>query len=595
MAYQLDENWERYFSGTSLMRGLDYFEGNLVSMKESAKGWEGYADGYERYKLFIAPDKDGLLSPAAKKSFCSCPHAADGHFCKHLAAACYVIEEKLSFRMENNASGEESAESVHTLLEELDAETLRDFLRDIVDEDERWSRELLNRYGSPDAQRVCRELSSDIRQAVRDHSYGGFIEWREASSFEHEVYMAIGTAVEPLIERGLLEDALQVSMTALEEIRHIEIDDSDGFYSSTIGACLDVWSAILRKGGSSTAEMLFENARAFLAEEEAEREVSDILDYEKDDVEAWLITHFPDNPAVAAELLDMARERIGEPNDESCYNGYYRSSNAQWALAGMRSMKALGMSHEEQRAFALPYASNREVLQALVEDSLAQGDRAFALQILREREEHILRIIEETKTSEKWRASSAMRNLLPISTKILDLLEEEGNEDEVTSQLRRVLALDDQPALAAEHLDRLKELVGETNWEEELERVLAHALSGGMRREMLAHEGLVARLMGDIEESGSVHDLITFEDILKNDYASQLLAAYRKKLEADLISASSRKQYRGGVAILSRFGSIPGGEAARDAACSWIRATFPRRPALQDELNQRERTWLVKR
>ena len=574
------------------MRGLYYFEGDLVSMKETARGWEGYADGYERYKLFIAPDADGLLSPAAKQSFCSCPHAADGYFCKHLAAACYAIEEELSFRAESGVAGGELDESAHVLLERLDEETLRDFLRDIVSEDERWSRELLNRYGNPDAARVCRELSGDIRQAVRDHSYGGFIEWREAPSFEHEVNIAIGAAVEPLIERGLFEEALRASMTALEELRYVEIDDSDGFYSSAIGTCLEVWSAILAKGDPAAAEMLLGNARVFLMQEAAEREVPDILEYEKDDVEAWLVKNLPDNPAVADELLDIAREQLGEPNDESCYNGYYRSPNAQWALAGMRAMKTLGMPHEEQRAFALPYASNQEVLETLVEDALAQSDRAFAMRLLKEREEHILYDIEEAKSGDHWRASSAMRNLLPISTRILDLLEEEGSDDEVAGQLRRVLALDDQPACAAEHLDRLKELVGEASWEEELERVLANTSSGGIRREMLAHEGLVARLMDDIGESGSVHDLMTFEDVLKGDYASQLLAAYREKLEADLRGASSRNAYRSGVAILGRFGNIPGGEAARDAACSWIRATFPRRPALQDELKQRELTWL---
>ena len=56
----------------------------------------------------------------------------------------------------------------------------------------------------------------------------------------------------------------------------------------------------------------------------------------------------------------------------------------------MRAMKTLGMPYDEQRAFAVPYASSRAVLETLVEGALAQGDRAFAMCLLKEREERLL-------------------------------------------------------------------------------------------------------------------------------------------------------------------------------------------------------------
>ena len=98
--------------------------------------------------------------------------------------------------------------------------------------------------------------------------------------------------------------------------------------------------------------------------------------------------------------------------------------------------------------------------------------------------------------------------------------------------------------------------------------------------------------MADIVKAGSTYDLMSFEDILKDRYPNQLLAAYRKKLEDDLEHASCRDSYERSVSILGRFGNIEGGAEARSAACTWIRSTYPRRPALQDELNKRERTWL---
>lgn len=83
-------NWEYLFSNMILKRGEDYFRAGKVLAQRGNKGRDikvFYVYGTEPYVVKIARGDASI-----KSMQCECPHAQDGHRCKHMAAALFRME-----------------------------------------------------------------------------------------------------------------------------------------------------------------------------------------------------------------------------------------------------------------------------------------------------------------------------------------------------------------------------------------------------------------------------------------------------------------------------------------------------------------------
>ena len=69
--------------------GLNYYEeGYVTSLEQTLTGYTAVVEGTDDYDVEIEIRDDQVYDMT-----CTCPYAADGNYCKHMAAVLYEIEE----------------------------------------------------------------------------------------------------------------------------------------------------------------------------------------------------------------------------------------------------------------------------------------------------------------------------------------------------------------------------------------------------------------------------------------------------------------------------------------------------------------------
>ena len=83
------KSWKDLFRTHILERGLNYYEeGYVTSLEQNLTGYTAVVVGTENYDVEIE-----ILDNRVYDMTCTCPYAAEGNYCKHMAAVLYEIEE----------------------------------------------------------------------------------------------------------------------------------------------------------------------------------------------------------------------------------------------------------------------------------------------------------------------------------------------------------------------------------------------------------------------------------------------------------------------------------------------------------------------
>jgi len=81
--------WKNLFRTHILERGLKYYEEDCVtSLKQIMTGYTAVVEGTDDYDVEIEMRDNQVYDMT-----CTCPYAAAGNYCKHMAAVLYEIEE----------------------------------------------------------------------------------------------------------------------------------------------------------------------------------------------------------------------------------------------------------------------------------------------------------------------------------------------------------------------------------------------------------------------------------------------------------------------------------------------------------------------
>lgn len=95
-------NWSKYFSSTILERGKRYQKnGSVDELKKTGDKYSAIVYGSRRYRASVT-----IQNGKVKSMGCTCPYAADGNACKHMAAVCLEIDEYFHDEIENTKSSE---------------------------------------------------------------------------------------------------------------------------------------------------------------------------------------------------------------------------------------------------------------------------------------------------------------------------------------------------------------------------------------------------------------------------------------------------------------------------------------------------------
>lgn len=621
---RLAPTWRVGFPSTALSRGAGYVRNGLVGRVSAVNGgWEAAVDGSEPYRVFVPDQAHGSV---ATDAHCTCPWFAKGHLCKHIAAVCMALEEAGGVapdqatrtdasqleRSEDSRVAPQFAQqtspstlstwqaapripSTSGLLAQASDEDVRAFLADLLAHDDQLAYRFRTRMGVPDVATVKNALTHELSLTIRSHAYRGFIDYRAAYDFERDYLDAVEDALAPFERRGDANALFTLVDAVLTSLRRVHIDDSDGFFSTTLSVLRTYWDAAF--DALSSPQAVTKRAKKLLARAERIRSAKQEGDNDwflVDQLEDYVVDRFVDDPDQAVLVLDLADARITE-----CRRAFEREQAAgraeaqrsaatyparvaplhdtytpRWVAVRLRSMRALGTTVDEMLAFAGPYLQSQTVAEAVADLLEQAGETARAARLF----ERLLRREGVAKHARRFL-------LLRLRTWYAAL----GEKDHFQEALRTLLVEDDGYARdggAAALWAELKAAVDPADWPQVSNEVLNGMHSAAARCDCQAAEGRIDDLVAALESGACGYRTpASYEDLLREGHADVLVRWYVQRVEGDMSGyASGRQAYRKSIKVLAHLACLPGGfdEAARIAA-SW-REKYPRRRALMEEL-----------
>lgn len=213
---------------TVFRRGDEYFSAGAVErLRATDDRVTARVEGTETYQVELRDEHDGELAYD-----CTCPHAADGYFCKHCVAV------GLAWLAGHAGEGGPTAKSakkkrrdpwrdIREYLTTQAPEALIDLLLEVAQRDDRLYRLLLLKAertgGGGDVAQAFRRA---IDEATRIH---GFIDWREAGTFAGNIDQVADSLAE-LLKPDTAATLFELAEYAIERLESSleEIDDSNG-------------------------------------------------------------------------------------------------------------------------------------------------------------------------------------------------------------------------------------------------------------------------------------------------------------------------------------------------------------------------------
>lgn len=182
--------------------------------------------------------------------FCTCPHAADGHFCKHLVAVGFAVIDSGAV---DDATPVESA--LEATVQAMDVDELRELVITLAHRDGEVRRmlEVGATAASGDDTTAKAEFEAYVRNALE---FRGFVDYRESYAVAEAASQALDE-LERHLNAGSAEIVRPALLCALTLLRTIteQADDSSGSIGGECERAADLYAQACRLGEPDRAEL----------------------------------------------------------------------------------------------------------------------------------------------------------------------------------------------------------------------------------------------------------------------------------------------------------------------------------------------------
>lgn len=365
--------WYRLFRQHILDRGIEYYEdGRVIEYNFCDNEIIAQVDGTDIYDVHIRLDEEDVLD-----MYCSCPHAEEGHNCKHMAAVLFAFEGMLAKQDEEMDEDEwnqlafdekfqkEKQEAID-LVSKIPEEKARDLLAGFVLSDRSLKSKLQLEYSFKMNSKLMLDLRKELNEIEYRYSRGGYVDWYHAFDFTAELECFLDMKVRLLIEKDCLKQAFELTNSVFYCIGNVDMDDSDGGSTYVANCCYDCWKQMAEK-----ADEAFKNEMKNWFE--AHR-TGFVVDFMEEYIEEILIYAFP-TKAMLEEEIEKLDSYISRSKGNDCgkyYTVHYGFVNP--ILKRIEYMKKLDCPESEimvyrkknRRFFAI---RELEVLEAIEKDN----------------------------------------------------------------------------------------------------------------------------------------------------------------------------------------------------------------------------------
>lgn len=467
---------------------------------------------------------------------------------------------------------------------------VRAFFLDEMQRDERMAMRFAARFGKQDLAVRKKSLRSELAAVRKEYARGGYIDYRDSWGFEVEYHDVLESYLEPSAQRGDADALFALLDVALMHFRGVHIDDLNGFVIETLNMLSFYYEQAFSATSADCVPARIRDVCKLADKIEGAQREGDFDDLIAPELRFIPARLFAGNSQFASEIVELADERIAclrlraqhereelqrrwpglaQKAPERKTTSDYEA--ARWALARMEAMESLGEGVAALREFVRSFFDDSSVLVAFADACSRAGEPRAAVADL------------EAGTNDGRLGPGGIGS---VRLRLLDAYTECGMDAELRELLRGMLQAVQLPfrgPSAAELLTRYRAAAPAESWPQVREELFAGMVNRYTLCDCLLVEGMPERIY-QIAKSEERFDVERYQDALLQIDAPFVLAWHKRRVLRSFEDAYDRKGYRRKTKELTRLLELSGGKDAVQEVAEELRARYPRKVALLDEL-----------
>lgn len=574
-------NWQKLFASHILERGYDYYcDGAVENIEIGRDDIRADVVGTEDYEVEISLN-DGKVTDM----YCSCPYAAGGNNCKHMAAVLYewtadIMDADEPEDTDNeDVDDDEDAESmdlfeptvtvcdykkksaaVEKLVTSAERDIVQAFLVSVLAEDKKLLlrfRNMVNKCATKEDVEDYFEQIDEIadRYLGRDH----FINYYQAYDFMSELEEVIDKDVRRMIDNGSNISAFHVMNHIFVLLGNVDMDDSGGETSMLAEQIYQLWLELLTKVNAQDKRKMFIWFTTHMD--------GSVIDYLEEYIEQIIMEEFKE-PEYEQDKLSFMEEMIekAEKKDSGWSRDY---AVGKWTVTYLKTLEEKNAPEDQLEEICKKYWNNSGVRRYYI-------DRYFE----KKEYDRVLQVLDESIELDK----AYRGQVLEYNQKKKEIYRLQGNKSAYIEQLWKLVL--EQSAGDLDIYKELKAQYSEKEWLIKREELFKKLPANAHIDRLYKEEKLYNRLLAYVLKSSGLYAVQSYENVLKKEYPKQILSKYQGEVNKMASCTGNRKHYADLVALLRRMKQIKGGSEIVETIVEEWKIKYRNRPAMMDELSK---------
>lgn len=574
-------NWQKLFASHILERGYDYYcDGAVENIEIGRDDIRADVVGTEDYEVEISLN-DGKVTDM----YYSCPYAAGGNNCKHMAAVLYEWtadimdedepEDTDNEDMDNDADAEsmdlfepavtvcdykKKSAAVEKLVTSAERDIVQAFLVSVLAEDKKLLlrfRNMVNKCATKEDVEDYFEQIDEIadRYLGRDH----FINYYQAYDFMLELEEIIDKDVRRMIDNGSHISAFHVMNHIFVLLGNVDMDDSGGETSMLAEQIYQLWLELLTKVNAQDKRKMFIWFTTHMD--------GSVIDYLEEYIEQIIMEEFKE-PEYEQDKLSFMEEMIekAEKKDSGWSRDY---AVGKWTVTYLKTLEEKNAPEDQLEEICKKYWNNSGVRRYYI-------DRYFE----KKEYDRVLQVLDESIELDK----AYRGQVLEYIQKKKEIYRLQGNKSAYIEQLWKLVL--EQSAGDLDIYKELKAQYSEKEWLIKREELFKKLPPNAHIDRLYKEEKLYDRLLAYVLKSSGLYAVQSYENVLKKEYPKQILSKYQGEVNKMASCTGNRKHYADLVALLRRMKRIKGGSEIVETIVEEWKIKYRNRPAMMDELSK---------
>ena len=564
-----------------LERGYDYYcDGAVENIEIGRDDLRADVVGTEDYEVEISLN-DGKVTDM----YCSCPYAAGGNNCKHMAAVLYEWtadimdedepEDTDNEDMDDDADAEsmdlfepavtvcdykKKSAAVEKLVTSAERDIVQAFLVSVLAEDKKLLlrfRNMVNKCATKEDVEDYFEQIDEIadRYLGRDH----FINYYQAYDFMLELEEIIDKDVRRMIDNGSHISAFHVMNHIFVLLGNVDMDDSGGETSMLAEQIYQLWLELLTKVNAQDKRKMFIWFTTHMD--------GSVIDYLEEYIEQIIMEEFKE-PEYEQDKLSFMEEMIekAEKKDSGWSRDY---AVGKWTVTYLKTLEEKNAPEDQLEEICKKYWNNSGVRRYYI-------DRYFE----KKEYDRVLQVLDESIELDK----AYRGQVLEYNQKKKEIYRLQGNKSAYIEQLWKLVL--EQSAGDLDIYKELKAQYSEKEWLIKREELFKKLPANAHIDRLYKEEKLYDRLLAYVLKSSGLYAVQSYENVLKKEYPKQILSKYQDEVNKMASCTGNRKHYADLVALLRRMKQIKGGSEIVETIVEEWKIKYRNRPAMMDELSK---------